>query len=156
MEEFYEQNMEFPELQNQTPETQEEAMRKAEADGLHMYGRECDCMDYCSHEETLDLPVACSDVFYQTDLVSVPIRVTPFARAGHCTTACCGSPVVTSGNACQGDIDQSCEFTVTQKICVKLPLHFGASVKIDQAKVQCGSVAETECDCKNPCIRKCD
>ena len=99
---------------------------------------------------------ACSNTFYQTDLISVPVKVIPFAKAGPCTAVCCGSPVITSGDACQGESDQICEFTITQKICIKLPLHFGAAVAIDNAKIQCGGISESECDCKNTCVRKCE
>lgn len=111
----------------------------------------------CDYDDkSKEPPVACSNVFYQTDLVSVPVKVKPFAKAGPSTIVCCGSPVITPGNACQGETDKICEFTITQKICVKLPLRFGATVSIDRAKVQCGGISETECECKNPCVRKCD
>lgn len=100
--------------------------------------------------------IACNNVFYQTDLISVPVKVVPFAKAGISTVACCGSPVITSGNTCTGETDKVCEFTITQKLCVKLPLRFGATVSVDHAKIQCGGISETECDCKNPCVRKCD
>ena len=129
-----------------------EALEKAEYTNDMFYcGKDCIC-----HEEEHEIPAACNNVFYQTDLVSVPVKVVPYAKAGPCTTVCCGSPVVTPGDACLGEVGQMCEFTITQKICVKLPLHFGASVTIDKTKIQCGGVSETECDCKNPCIRKCD
>jgi len=110
-----------------------------------------DCCD-----QLREIPVPCNNVFYQTDLVSVPVKVIPFAKAGPCTTACCGSPIITIGDTCQGEVGQVCEFTITQKLCVKLPLHFGAAVKVDRPRVQCGSASEKECDCKNPCVRKCD
>ena len=129
-----------------------EALEKAEYTNDMFYcGKDCIC-----HEEEHEIPAACNNVFYQTDLVSVPVKVVPYAKAGPCTTVCCGSPVVTTGDACLGEVGQMCEFTITQKICVKLPLHFGASVTIDKTKIQCGGVSETECDCKNPCIRRCD
>jgi len=137
MEESYEMNMDS------------EALEKAE------YTNETACCSKC-HEGERDIPAPCNSVFYQTDLVSVPVKVVPYAKAGPCTTVCCGSPVVTAGDACLGEVGQVCEFTITQKICVKLPLHFGASILVDRAKVQCGNISEAECDCKNHCIRKCD
>ena len=121
------------------------------AEETYTCSKECGC-----HEGECEIPAACNNVFYQSDLVSVPVKVVPFAKAGPCTTVCCGSPIITSGDACLGEVGQVCEFTITQKICVKLPLHFGASVTIDRTKIQCGGVSETECDCKNPCIRRCD
>lgn len=134
-----------------------ESLQQAESpEELYSCGKEDDRKEHDCCEKEHETPPACSNVFYQTDLVSVPVKVVPFAKAGHVTTVCCGSPVITSGDVCQGETDKVCEFTITQKLCIKLPLHFGASVRIDRAKVQCGSVSETECDCKNPCVRKCD
>lgn len=98
----------------------------------------------------------CDHVFYQTDLISVPVKVVPFAKAGPSTVACCGTPVITAGSTCIGEADKVCEFTITQKICVRLPLCFGAKVAVDKARVQCGGTSETECECNNPCVRKCD
>lgn len=101
-------------------------------------------------------PAACSNAFYQTDLISVPIKVAPYAKAGPCSTVCCGSPIITVGNDCQGEAGRTCEFTITQKICVKLPLRFGAAVKVEHARIQCGGLSETECDCQHTCPRECD
>ena len=115
------------------------------------------CSSGCSRPEKLnEIPAACGSVFYQTDLVSVPVKVMPFAKAGPCTTVCCGSPVITPGDSCIGEVGQTCEFTITQKICVKLPLHFGASISIDRSRIQCGGISETEYDCTNPGPRACN
>ncbi len=111
------------------------------------------CPQPCSAK---DESYNCDHVFYQTDLVSVPVKVVPFAKPGTSTVACCGSPVITAGDTCLGEAGGICEFTITQKLCVKLPLCFGARVSVDQAKIQCGGISETECECKNPCVRKCD
>lgn len=104
------------------------------------------------YEESMQKPPACNNTFFQTDLISVPVKVTPFAKTGHVKTVCCGSPVITTGRCMHGDTGKVCEFTITQKICVKIPLAFGASVSIDHAHVQCGGISETECDCKPPCL----
>ena len=75
-----------------------EALEKAEYTNDMFYcGKDCIC-----HEEEHEIPAACNNVFYQTDLVSVPVKVVPYAKAGPCTTVCCGSPVVTPGDACPG------------------------------------------------------
>lgn len=110
------------------------------------------CVHACS-EKQQESSIACSNAFFQTDLVSVPVKVIPFAKAGPCTTICCGSPVIAGGSSCPGEIGKVCEFTITQKICVKLPLRFGAAVSIDQPRVQCGGISENQCECSTSCMR---
>ena len=100
------------------------------------------CSSGCSRPEKLnEIPAACGSVFYQTDLVSVPVKVMPFAKAGPCTTVCCGSPVITPGDSCIGEVGQTCEFTI---------------ISIDRSRIQCGGISETEYDCKNPGPRACN
>ena len=82
-----------------------EALEKAEYTNDMFYcGKDCIC-----HEEEHEIPAACNNVFYQTDLVSVPVKVVPYAKAGPCTTVCCGSPVVTPGDACLGEVGHNTE-----------------------------------------------
>lgn len=114
-----------------------------------------ECVHSCS-EKQQESSIACNNAFFQTDLVSVPVKVIPFAKAGPCTTICCGSPIITSGSSCPGETGKVCEFTITQKICVKLPLRFGAAVSVDQPRVQCGGISENECECSIPCLRNDD
>ena len=82
MEDYYEHNM-------------EEASLEVISDETYGCSRGCGC-----HEGECEIPAACNNVFYQSDLVSVPVKVVPFAKAGPCTTVCCGSPIITSGDAC--------------------------------------------------------
>lgn len=69
----------------------------------------------------------CPAVGYQSASICVPVTVTPFAQAGITTTKCCGDPVVTPGReVCGGVKNGSCFFTITQDICVAVPVEFGA------------------------------
>ena len=88
----------------------------------------------------------CESVFYQRETVCVPVRVTPFARPGAARTLCCGEPVISAGGECVGR-QTYCTFTVTQSLCVEVPISFGAVIETGTATVQCGDVTETECDC---------
>ena len=91
---------------------------------------------------------SCESTFYQQETVCVPVKVTPFAKPGTAKTVCCGKAVVSPGAQCPGS-QTSCSFTVTQKLCVEIPISFGAVVETGTAVVQCGNVSETECNCSD-------
>lgn len=98
------------------------------------------CGPVCSEE------TSCDSVFFQTETVCVPVTVTPFAEPHPATVHCCGAPVINTTNPCSGS-RSSCTFTVTQKLCIEIPITFGADVKTGTAVVSCGSVSEEPCDC---------
>lgn len=89
---------------------------------------------------------SCESVFYQKETVCVPVKVTPFAKPGTARATCCGEPVVRTGVPCSGN-QTSCSFTITQSLCVEIPVSFGAVIETGQAVVQCGGISETQCDC---------
>lgn len=91
---------------------------------------------------------ACVDVFHQTHTISVPVEVSPYAKVGTTSTVCCGSAVITPGHICQGECNYTCEFTITRKICVEIPIEFGADIETSHPRVQCGNVFKHGCDCK--------
>ncbi|MDY5649189.1 MAG: hypothetical protein SPF84_10565 [Lachnospiraceae bacterium] len=99
------------------------------------------CGPVCGEEE------ACSSVFYQTETVCVPVRVTPVATPGDAKARCCGSPEVRTETGCSGG-SPSCMFTIKQKLCIEIPISFGAVIETGQATVQCGGVSEEGCDCE--------
>lgn len=81
----------------------------------------------------------CPATGYQSATVCVPVVVTPFATAGSTTTICCGSPVVTSGSTtCSGTVNGSCYFTISQNLCVEVPVDFGANASVGAPSVECG------------------
>lgn len=94
---------------------------------------------------------ACPTVAYQTSSVCVPVTVTPFAKTGETITKCCGSPVVVPGrNTCGGTKNGQCVFTITQGICVEIPVEFGAVAAVGDTYVSCvDAVAEDVCDCNS-------
>ena len=72
---------------------------------------------------TINETPTCPAVGYQSALICVPVTVTPFAQTGITTTKCCGSPGVTSGReVCNGVRNGSCVFTISQDICVAVPV----------------------------------
>ena len=87
-------------------------------------------------------------VFYQKETGCVPVKVTPFAKPGTAKATCCGEPIVRPGTQCTGN-QTSCSFTITQNLCIEIPISFDAVIETGAAVVQCGTVSEKECDCSN-------
>ena len=79
-------------------------------------------------------------VGYQRSTVCVPVTVTPFAHVGTPITNCCGEPIVTAGDVCprNGGV---CRFTISQEICVAVPVEFGARAVAGTPSVQCGKAS---------------
>lgn len=90
--------------------------------------------------------VSCTRTFFQKETVCVPVKVTPFATPGGATATCCGEPRVVTDGQCVGN-RTSCNFVVTQTLCIEIPIQFGAEIETGDAVVQCGDVSEHECDC---------
>lgn len=98
------------------------------------------CGPFCATLQT------CTATAYQPVSVCVPVTVTPFARIGATTTYCCGDPVVTpSATTCAGTVNGSCRFTITQNICVEIPVEFGATATTNPPSVRCGEASAELC-----------
>lgn len=90
--------------------------------------------------------VTCPSIAYQPATVCVPVTVTPFARVTATTTTCCGTPVVTPGaTTCAGTVNGSCRFTITQNLCVAVPVEFGATATNGSPSVLCGTASAEFC-----------
>ncbi|MGN1201948.1 MAG: hypothetical protein ACI4RF_01525 [Eubacterium sp.] len=89
----------------------------------------------------------CPTTGFQKASVCVPVVVTPFAHAGKTVTKCCGDPVVVSGDKpCPGRKNGTCTFTISQTICVEVPVDFGATAQVGDTFVDClGSSADDIC-----------
>lgn len=83
----------------------------------------------------------CKTVVYQPVSVCVPVTIKPYANKLPTTTFCCGGPIITPGiNTCDGVENGSCDFTITQQICVSVPIEFGATPVVGNSFIQCGPV----------------
>lgn len=90
-------------------------------------------------------PQTCPAVGYQSASICVPVTVTPFAQTGITTTKCCGTPVVTPGrDICGGMRNGSCFFTISQDICVAVPVEFGAVATVGDTFVSCNGASESD------------
>jgi hypothetical protein len=89
-------------------------------------------------------------VGYQSASICVPVTVTPYANAEPTVTKCCGDPLVTPGkNTCAGTKNGTCLFTISQDICISVPVSFGAVATVGDTYVTCnGASADDICtDC---------
>ena len=90
-------------------------------------------------------PQTCPAFGFQKLSVCVPVTVTPFAKPGATETKCCGDPVVKPGDStCTGRKNGACNFTITQEICVKVPVEFGADVNVGDTFVECKDVSDKD------------
>lgn len=92
----------------------------------------------------------CPTVGYQAANICVPVSIEPYAKAGATLTKCCGNPTVIPGRQiCGGVKNGICSFTLSQSICVAVPVEFGANAIVGEAYVDClDASAEDICtDC---------
>ncbi len=109
------------------------------------------------YNENLDIPIqseneTCPAVGYQKASICVPIEVKPFAKTGVTVTKCCGKPKIKRGkDVCEGEKEGSCFFTISQEICVAVPVEFGAEASVGDAYIDCidASVEDICVDCDN-------
>lgn len=91
----------------------------------------------------------CPTVSSQKIDVCVPVTIKPFANVGATVMKCCGDAVVLPGHhCCKGQKDGACVFTVTQTICVEVPVEFGAVANVGDTYVDCLCASSDEI-CKN-------
>lgn len=90
--------------------------------------------------------MSCESTFFQNETVCVPVTVTPFATPGEAKANCCGRPIVSPDDNCPGN-QKSCTFVIKQRLCIEIPITFGAVIETGSAVVQCGEVSEIPCDC---------
>lgn len=94
----------------------------------------------------------CTRAVYQNAMVNVPVAIKPFSFAGQSSTYCCSEPTIKDiacrKNNCNDE--EICYFTISQEICVEVPVHFGAKVSVGDSLIECGETL-TE-GCSDDCI----
>lgn len=101
----------------------------------------------------------CPAVSYQTVSVSMPVEIIPFANADSAKVSCYGEPIVTPGyKACTGKKYGICSFTVSQTLCVEVPVYFGATASVGDPFVDCGCNCNGggDCECNHGCSCGCE
>ncbi|MBE5812485.1 MAG: hypothetical protein E7314_02370 [Clostridiales bacterium] len=85
-----------------------------------------------------DTEVGCTESCYRDISVSVPITIKPFGEVGNAKTECVGNAVVIEKyDPCDKKHDNSCKFTITQKLRIEVPVIFGARAEAGDACVDC-------------------
>lgn len=89
----------------------------------------------------------CPAVGFQKVSVCVPVTVTPFANPGRTKTKCCGEPKVTpNATTCPGVKNGVCSFTISQTLCIEVPVVFGATPEVGDTFVDCmGATSDNIC-----------
>ena len=83
---------------------------------------------------------SCSVTGKQNVEICLPVTVKPFAIVGKIITRCCEEVQVTQGiNICEESMVDECNFTISQKICVEVPVEFGADVKTGETHIKCNA-----------------
>jgi len=91
---------------------------------------------------------ACDRVSQQIVNVCLPVSVQPFATVGDIVTRCCGpATIIPGGEVCPGIPNGHCDFTITQRVCVEVPVEFGATVIPGEASVLCTGEGCTDANC---------
>lgn len=94
----------------------------------------------------------CPSVGYQAASICVPVTIEPYAKAGSTKTKCCGNAIVTSGaQPCKGIKNGTCAFTISQNICIAVPVEFGANAVVGDTYVDCKGASDMDIctDCTN-------
>jgi len=70
--------------------------------------------------------------------------VRPFANVGDTKVRCCGEPIY-SADQCRGVPHGECNFNILQRICVEVPIEFGAETETGEMLVACGITGPNAC-----------
>lgn len=87
----------------------------------------------------------CNKIGTQCVDVAAPLTLTPIATAGTATITCQGAPSVVCVTDAEGT---SCTVTVTQRVCVAVPIRYSVVVDPDDPTISCAGGAESSgCGC---------
>jgi len=98
-----------------------------------------DCTN-CNKVDALNLlaedEMECNTTVHETVCVQGTVTITPSVVSGESKSFCVGDPIIGS---CPGELKRTCTFTVSQNICVQIPLTFKATASAVENGVVCGT-----------------
>lgn len=97
-------------------------------------------------EKELEFYRNCEKVVHQKAKINLPVSIEPYVISGKIKTKCCGVPTVTIDPYC--DCKDCCHYLITQKICIDIPLKFGAITETKDSFIEC---EEAYIDDESPC-----
>ncbi|MGI5852184.1 MAG: hypothetical protein ACOX77_08770 [Caldicoprobacterales bacterium] len=78
----------------------------------------------------------CETIVHETVCVQGTVTITPDLMSGPSRSFCVGPPII---GECPGELARTCTFTVSQNICVQIPLRFSATASAVSNGVVCGT-----------------
>jgi hypothetical protein len=89
----------------------------------------------------------CPALINETVTVQANVKITPCVEIGTIKSYCVGRPVM---GACEGTPVEECTFSVSQNICVQVPLSFAVDTLAEPAGIICGTPLSGPCgQCKD-------
>lgn len=79
--------------------------------------------------------MSCYTVVHDTVCIDAEISIMPSVTVGDIHTYCDGDAII---GGCTGTPSQSCNFNVSQRICVQIPLTFAANANATPLGITCG------------------
>lgn len=113
----------------------------------------CGCKDSENNTDTTaignnlaaqDAPVECPALVHETVCIQAEVAITPLVTVGDIESFCVGGPIIGSCPGTPSPTD-SCTFTVSQNICVQVPLTFSADATAMPTGIICGTPAVGPC-----------
>jgi len=94
--------------------------------------------------------VPCSATGQREIEMCLPVDVKPFANVGPIKVKCCGRSVIGPIDFCKDTPSVPCSFSIFQRICVEVPVEFGAEVETEDLHITCIDVGPDGCrNCDN-------
>jgi hypothetical protein len=92
----------------------------------------------------LDQPVECPAIVHETVCIQADVSISPSVVVGTIESFCVGGPVI---GVCPGTPSPTdeCIFTVSQNICVQVPLTFSATATAIPSGIVCGTPGVGPC-----------
>lgn len=84
---------------------------------------------------TLQNEDVCETTVHENVCVQATVTITPNVISGPSTSFCLENPIIGS---CEGTLRRNCVFTVSQRICVQIPLTFSATAEAVANGIVCG------------------
>ncbi|MEG0830641.1 MAG: hypothetical protein RSD88_08660 [Anaerovoracaceae bacterium] len=81
--------------------------------------------------------LTCTSVHSQCAEVSVPLELKPYATLGELETECCGEPIITLHQNQGSTCSCGCELTITQSVCIRIPLEYGTKADVGETTSCC-------------------
>lgn len=88
----------------------------------------------------------CKNVVHEDVCLSAKVVIDPIVDIGPISTHCLSKPEIIPCE-CKCDSKGTCSFVVRQRICVEVPIAFGADTTADPLGVECEGANPGPCKC---------